>query len=171
MLPKCSSSSWMVPRTGSNWEILFPEVWDFWFKGCLDLFEGVYIYNFILNWWQWPSTHESSGGDGGVRMLTLCTAPALKPSDIFLPVVTHGKETVCQNPSKTRLCDRWQAYPQTSFSVILNGRIVLGFFCWMISSLLHHYLVVKLVLIKIWKLCLVNYLKWSPPPRDIICSH
>lgn len=49
---------------------------------------------------KWPSGHESSGGGGGVRMLTLCTAPALKPSDIFLPVATHGKETVCQIPLK-----------------------------------------------------------------------
>lgn len=52
---------------------------------------------------KWPRAHESSGGEGGVRMLTLSAAPALTPSDMFLTVVTHGKETICQNPSNTPL--------------------------------------------------------------------
>lgn len=86
-------------------------------------------------------THESPGGDGGVRMLTLSAVPARKPSDTFLPVVTHGKETICQNPSKTHLCDGCQDDLQTSF--FYNSTLI-------IPSL------VKLAVIKIIKQCLVN---------------
>lgn len=55
---------------------------------------------------KFQSSHESSGGQRSVRMLTLCTDPALQPRDIFLSLATHGKEALLSKPPyKPQLCD------------------------------------------------------------------